>query len=47
MSMTKEQWLNMPVHVDPGGKKISTATTGSLITIHLFGHIQMEMETNM
>ena len=33
MSMTKEQWLNMPVHVDPAGKKISTATTGSLITV--------------
>ena len=33
MSMTKEQWLNMPVHVDKAGKKISTATTGSLITV--------------
>ena len=33
MSMTKEQWLNMPVHVDPAGKKISAATTGSLITV--------------
>tara|TARA_R110002020_G_scaffold21575_8_gene73358 strand:+ start:14348 stop:14554 length:207 start_codon:yes stop_codon:yes gene_type:complete len=31
--MTKTQWLNMPVHVDPAGKKISTNTTGSLITI--------------
>lgn len=31
--MTKEQWLSMLVHVDPAGKKISTATTGSLITV--------------
>lgn len=31
--MTKEQWLSMLVHVDQAGKKISTATTGSLITV--------------
>ena len=31
--MTKEQWLSMRVHVDPAGKKINSATTGSLMTV--------------